>query len=307
MTLSVHPVAPAGIDVLAAGAVLWRAGAAGPELALVHRPGYDDWSFPKGKLSAGEAMPFAAVREVAEETGYGCRLGPVLGDVRYHVIEGSKLVRYWAAHACRGAFAANAETDQLRWVDLDTAAGLLSYERDRLLLGRFAEVAPPASVVLLVRHAKAGNRQQWTGDDADRPLSGSGRAQAARLDELLTLFGPDRIVSAPPLRCRQTMLPVAERLDLTPVAEPLFGEIDYWDDPAAGLARLCEFAAVPGVTAISSQGGVIPDLIASLAAGRRLPGVDPDDVPARKASTWVLTFGPDGLRAADYYPDPTAP
>ena len=105
MTLSLSPVDLAGIDVLAAGAVLWRPGPAGePELALVHRPRYDDWAFPKGKLERGEPMPFAAVREVAEETGYGCRLGALLGDVRYQVVEGSKVVRYWAAEARSGTF-----------------------------------------------------------------------------------------------------------------------------------------------------------------------------------------------------------
>ncbi len=307
MTLSIAPVGPAGFDVLAAGAVLWRAGADGPELALVHRPRYDDWAFPKGKLAAGETMPFAAAREVAEETGFECRLGARLGDVHYQVVEGDKLVRYWAAEACRGEFAANAETDELRWLDPGAAAELLSYEHDRVLLDRFVDIAPPTSVVVLVRHAKAGNRQQWTGDDADRPLSGTGRQQAAQLGELLPLFGPDRIVSAPPLRCHQTMQPVVERLGLTPAEEPLFGEIGYADDPGGGLARLRELAARPGVTVISSQGGAIPGMISALATDRELPGLDPDDVPARKASSWVLTFGPDGLRSADYYPDPTAP
>ena len=76
---------PTAADVLAAGAVLWRPGRHGVELALVHRPKYDDWSFPKGKLDAGETMPFAAVREIAEETGHASRLGPLLGDVRYAV------------------------------------------------------------------------------------------------------------------------------------------------------------------------------------------------------------------------------
>jgi len=299
-----------GIDVFAAGAVLWRNGAGGPELALVHRPRYDDWSFPKGKLDAGETMPFAAVREVAEETGFGCRLGALLGDVRYRVAEGNKLVRYWAAEACTaasgaGAFVPNDETDGLRWVDPDTAAELLSYQHDRVLLTRFTEIAPPRSVLLLVRHAKAGSRRHWNGDDSLRPLSGTGREQARNLSELLPLFGPDRLVSAPPLRCRQSVEPAAERLGLSVTDEPLLSESKYWVDPPAGSARLRELAEQPGVTVVCSQGGVIPDLVGALITGRRLAGVDPDDVPARKASTWVLTFGADGLRSADYLPDPT--
>src|ERR671926_733565 len=88
---------PEAAQVKASGGVVWRRGDAGIEVALVHRPKYDDWSFPKGKLDAGETMPFAAVREIAEETGQRSRLGPLLGDVRYAVPDGGKLVRYWAA------------------------------------------------------------------------------------------------------------------------------------------------------------------------------------------------------------------
>jgi 8-oxo-(d)GTP phosphatase len=306
VTLSIPPAGLAGVDVLAAGAVLWRTGTSGPQLALVHRPRYDDWSFPKGKLGAGEAMPFAAVREVAEETGFGCRLGALLGDVRYQVVDGSKLVRYWAAEARPGGgFVPNDETDELRWVDPCAAADLLSYGHDRDLLDRFTAVGPPASVLLLVRHAKAGSRHQWDGEDSLRPLSATGREQARHLADLLELFGPDRLCCAPPLRCRESLTPLADRLGLPITDETRLGEDGYWLDPAAALARLRELAGQPGVTAVGSQGGVIPDLVSSLVTGRPIAGVDPDDVSSRKASTWVLTFGADGLRSADYYPDPT--
>jgi 8-oxo-(d)GTP phosphatase len=307
MTVSLQPVGLAGIDVLAAGAVLWRTGADGPELALVHRPRYDDWGFPKGKLAADETMPAAAVREVTEETGYGCRLGPLLADVQYEVAEGSKLVRYWAGEARDGEFAPNHETDELRWLHPDAVDALLSYEHDRTLLRRFVDVGLPESVLLLVRHAKAGNRTSWNGEDSLRPLSGTGREQARRLAELLPLFGPDRLYSAPALRCRETVEPAAARLGLSITDEPSLGEDGYWADQPAGLARLRELADKPGVTVVSSQGGVIPEVIAALATGRHLPGVDPDDVPSRKASTWVLTFAAGELRTADYFPDPAGP
>jgi 8-oxo-dGTP pyrophosphatase MutT (NUDIX family)/phosphohistidine phosphatase SixA len=301
-----HVVEPTTADVLAAGAVLWRPGPRGVEIALVHRPKYDDWSFPKGKLDANETMPFAAVREIAEETGQAARLGPVLGDVRYTVPEGGKVVRYWTAESCGGDFTPGAETDELRWLDLAGAAELLSYRHDFELLERFAKIGPPRSVIALVRHAKAGSRNQWEGDDALRPLSGTGREQAQQLASLLSLFGPDRIVSAPPLRCRASVAPLAELLNLPVADEPLFGEDGYVLDPAAGLARLRELAATPGVTVVCSQGGVVPDLVGALSTGAHLPGVDPQDPPAKKGSTWLLTFGPDTeLRAADYYERPT--
>ena len=297
---------PAAADVLAAGAVLWRPGFHGTEIGLVHRPKYDDWSFPKGKLDAGETMPFAAVREIAEETGQAARLGPIVSDVRYSVPEGRKLVRYWAAEARGGEFVPGAETDELRWLDAAGAAELLSYPHDVEVLRRFAEIAPPFSVIALVRHAKAGSRSHWDGDDAMRPLSGSGKEQARQLTALLELFGPDRVVTAPPVRCRDTVAPLAERLGLPIDEEPLLGEAAYGEDPAAGLARLRELADVPGATVACSQGGAIPDLVGTLATAAGLPEVDPEDVPARKGSTWLLTFGPDAkLRAADYYERPT--
>jgi 8-oxo-dGTP diphosphatase len=297
---------PTAADVLAAGAVLWRPGTHGVEIALVHRPKYDDWSFPKGKLDPGETMPFAAVREIAEETGQASRLGPLLGDVRYAVPEGRKLVRYWAAEARGGGFTPGSETDELRWLDPARAAELLSYPHDLDVLRRFAQVGPPFSLVALVRHAKAGSRSQWDGDDALRPLSGSGQEQAWRLDGLLGLFGPDRVVTAPPVRCRDSVAPLADRLGLPITEEPLLGESGYQEDPAAGLAGVRAIAGVPGVTVACSQGGVIPHIVGALAAGAGLPGVDPDDVPARKGSTWLLTFGPDAtLRGADYYEHPT--
>lgn len=291
------------IDVRAAGAVVWRDSG---EIAVVHRPRYDDWSFPKGKLERGETMPFAAVREVAEETGLSTRLGPVLGDVRYTVPDGRKVVGYWSARACDGGFAPNEETDELRWVSPGHAAEMLSYLHDLDVLRRFAARGRPTSTIVLVRHAKAGSRAQWDGDDADRPLSSTGREQAVRLGGLLALFGPDRLLSAPPQRCRATIAPLASALGLPVDNEPLLGEGAYGDDPRAGLGRLLELAAVPGVTVVSSQGGVIPELVGALVkASPRPPAVDPSAVPSRKASTWVLGFEGSVLRSADYYSRPT--
>lgn len=289
-------------DVLAAGAVVWRPGPGGPEMALVHRPRYDDWAYPKGKLDKHETMPSAAAREVAEETGLTVRLGALLGDVRYPVPEGEKVVRYWAAQAVGGEFAPNDETDQLEWVDVDRAADQLSYRHDLEVLQRFVDIGPPTSTVVLVRHAKAGSRKNWQGEDLLRPLSGAGRRQAAALAPFLALLGPDRLVSAPPLRCRDTIAPLAELLGGAPIVdEPLLGEAGYHVDQEAGRQRLLELAAEPGVTLVNSQGGVIPDLVGGLAKNA---GIDPDDVPAKKASTWVLTFVDGEVRAADHYPPP---
>jgi 8-oxo-dGTP pyrophosphatase MutT (NUDIX family)/phosphohistidine phosphatase SixA len=304
---SANHMQPSPADVLGAGGVLWRArGRNAVELALVHRPRYDDWSFPKGKLDPGETMPFAAVREIKEETGQESRLAAILGDVRYDVAAGAKLVRYWDAEARGGEFTPGDEIDELRWLDPAAATELLSYRHDVGILDRFTELGPPFSVVALVRHAKAGSRSQWKDDDDLRPLSGAGREQAQQLARLLPLFGPDRLLAAPPLRCRQTIEPLAEVLGLPITEEPLFSEKNYWNEPAEALARLREIAAEPRVTVMSSQGGVIPDLVGTLVGAAGLPGIDPSDIQARKGSTWLVTFGRDTrLRSADYYERPT--
>lgn len=291
-----------GADVLAAGTVLWR----GEHVALVHRPRYDDWSLPKGKLERGESLAACAIRETWEETGLRARLGRRIGDVRYTVPEGRKLVRYWAAEALEEVdFVPNDEVDELRWVSPAEAARLVTYPHDAQVLDRFA---PPSTVLLVVRHAKAGSRNNWDGDDDLRPLSGDGRHQAEHLVGFLGLFGPERFHSATPVRCVDTLAPAAGAAPILP--EPLLGEEGYWADPAAGLDRFRTLLATPGVTALCSQGGVIPDVVAELleASGARPSGVPSPvekPVPSKKASTWVLTTGPDGgLRSADYYPTP---
>jgi 8-oxo-dGTP diphosphatase len=292
--------------VLAGGCVAWRPGADGPEVALVHRPRYDDWSLPKGKLERNETLRACAVRETAEETGLAVRLGARLGRVRYAGPTGPKEVHYWAAQVRGGEFTRNDEVDELYFLDLAKAARRLSYAHDAGVLHRFATIGVPESTVLLVRHAKAGSRKQWDGDDDLRPLSSTGHDQAHHLAAILPLFGPDRLASAPPIRCRDTMTPFAAAAGLPITTEPMLGEESYGADPEAGLQRLRALVAEPGVTVLCSQGGVIPDAVASLAEESEIDlGIDLDDVPSRKASTWVLTFGGGGLRAADYYPTPT--
>ena len=301
-------------EVLAAGAVLWRpggpAGPGGPdvEIALVHRPKYDDWSLPKGKLETGESLAQGAVREIEEETAVTPRLGPWLRDVRYTDPEGRpKLVRYWSAQACSStAFVPNHEVDELRWVPPADAADVLSYGHDVDVVQRFTELGPPPTVLLLVRHAKAGSRDKWDGDDALRTLSKSGRAQAQHIAELLRLFGPDRIMAAPLVRCRDTVGPLAAVLGVPVTAEPLLTEGSYGVDPDATLSRLRELAAEPGVTAVSSQGGVIPDVVAALARHATLPvGVDLDRAPpSKKGSVWVLGLRDGALVSADYVERP---
>ena len=129
--------APADDEVRAAGGLVLRHGLRGVrEVALVHRPKYDDWSFPKGKLNVGETDEEAAIREVHEETGLVAALGRELPSTRYRDSMGRpKVVRYWVMSPTGGHFEPNREVDELRWVPVDAAAEILTYDHDRELLG----------------------------------------------------------------------------------------------------------------------------------------------------------------------------
>jgi len=310
--------------VLAAGAVLWRTGRDGDvEVAVVHRPRYDDWSLPKGKLDTGETVPAAAVREVAEETGFDCVLGQLLSHCYYEVPAKSggmadKTVTYFGARALGGRFQPNAEVDTLRWLAPAAAREMLSYGTEITALDRFTELGTELTTVLLVRHAKAGKRDEWRGDDDLRPLSPAGNRQAEELRSMLPLFGPDSVHSAPRLRCVQTVRGIADDLGTSVTHEPLLSEEGYWDDPVAGLARLRALAAGGGTPLISSQGKVIPYLVGMLAERDGLPL---GELPNKKGSLWLLSFrrpgahdfdtdgsdndGAPHLVAASYLPPPT--
>jgi 8-oxo-dGTP diphosphatase len=128
----------AEVEVKASGGVVWRRREAGDvEIVVVHRPQYDDWSLPKGKLDAGESWEDAALREVDEEVGLRCRLGAELPPVAYTDHKGrAKVVRYWLMEPEDGAarFTPNDEVDEMRWVEVEDAAGLLSYPHDVALV-----------------------------------------------------------------------------------------------------------------------------------------------------------------------------
>ncbi|MCV2488915.1 NUDIX hydrolase [Geodermatophilus sp. YIM 151500] len=302
--------------VAAAGGVVWRPGPdGGIEAALVHRPKYDDWSLPKGKLDAGEHALVAAVREVEEETGLSVVVGRRSLRTHYPVEAGEKRVDYWLMRASGGGFTANHEVDELDWLAPQAAAERCTHEHDRAVIADLARTdVPREPALLLVRHGSAGDRSGWDGPDDTRPLDRKGRDQARRLAEVLPLFAPVAVMSAERTRCRDTVAPLAERLGLPVEPLPEMGEEEFAADPRSGLAaveRLLDRAGdgAPGVTVVCSQGGAIPSLLLALGvrreevAGRLHP-------PAAKGSVWVLGGRP-GALAADYYrnfrADPDAP
>ena len=131
---------------MAAGGVVSRAGPGGrEEIAIIHRPAYDDWTLPKGKLEGAETLEQACLREVEEETGLRCELGEPIGSTEYRDRKGRpKTVFYWRLRPLGGTFRPTEEVDELRWLTLEEALPLLTYERDRALL-RGAVATPRAS------------------------------------------------------------------------------------------------------------------------------------------------------------------
>jgi phosphohistidine phosphatase SixA/8-oxo-dGTP pyrophosphatase MutT (NUDIX family) len=308
-----------GLLIRAGGGVLWRPATAGPfgtadpggerggergiEIAIVHRQRYDDWSLPKGKLHEHEHPLLAACREVEEETGIAAVAGRRLPEQEYRLGPDRKLVDYWEMSLPPGDpadFTANDEVDQVRWVRPAEAGTWLSYDRDRDLVRAFLAVPRATAFLLLVRHAKAGDRGAWAGPDGLRPLEPAGHRQAEALRRTLRCFGPERVFASDNVRCVDTVRPLAGDLGVPVEAEPALTEQAYWDDPDRGLRRVQAIIGLGGRSVLSGQGGVIPDLVRTLAGDG---GVAVGSAHASKGSVWALSFVDGKLTAADYYPD----
>jgi 8-oxo-dGTP pyrophosphatase MutT (NUDIX family)/phosphohistidine phosphatase SixA len=272
----------------AAGGVLWRAstGGSGIEVALVHRPKYDDWSIPKGKLEIGEHPVIGGVREVAEETGYVGIPGRPLGEIRYFKDSTPKRVRFWAMKVASGEFTANDEVDQMMWLPPREAQRHLMHDRDQGILAGVDLEAVTTWPCLLVRHGSAGERATWQGDDRERPLDSLGDDQAQALVPLLSAYGIRRVLSADVLRCMETIGPYASHAQLPVESEPLLSEAGYAQQPDRALERLLEIicSGVPSV--VCSQGKTLPDLLT--AACIALNAAPPADPTVRKGGMTVL-------------------
>jgi 8-oxo-(d)GTP phosphatase len=294
--------------IRAAGGVVWRPAAGGPQVCVVHRPRYDDWSLPKGKLERGEHPLLAAVREVGEETGVVAVPQVRLDSVRYGMRDGTpKTVDYWSMRCVDvDPSLTTSEVDELSWMTVDEAALRLTYAHDVRVVRDFAQLPPVTAVCAVVRHATAGKRGTWSGPDGARPLDAQGREQAAALAPLLALLRPVRLASATPVRCVQTLEPLAELLDLPIEADSSFDEPRPGQHPdenaLAAAARLLELATSDGGSlAVCSQGKVLPDALA------RLLGEDPavrsaaDRFATPKGDGWLVAFSGDRAVAADRF------
>jgi len=290
-------------DIRAAGAVLWRPGRTGNEVALIHRCRYDDWSFPKGKCEPGEHVLATAVREVNEETGIRVILGRWLGQSRYPSLGRVKRVDFWAARPAdpdaSSGFIPNDEVDAMDWLPVPAARGRLSYQRDASRLAEFA--AGPASTVpiILLRHASAGSKRVWPGDDLARPLDARGAADAERLAGLLASFGPCRVISSAAERCVATVRPFAA---LTGVAIEIDAEFTVQQPGQVSpgqLKRAGQIVDDGQATIICAHGENLPLLLQAIC--ERLDAAPPAGPPLRKAAWWVLHTAGGALAGAERY------
>lgn len=289
--------------VRAAGGVVWRPSGDGVEVCVVHRPRYDDWSLPKGKLDPGEHPLTAAVREVAEEADVRGVPQVRLPLVHYLMRDGApKVVEFWSMRAAgTGGFQPQTEVDDVRWLPLGEATRLLSYPHDVRVLGDFAALPPVTAMVGIVRHAQAGKRGTWSGPDTARPLDTSGQAQADALAELLAFIRPVRLFSAAPRRCVQTLQPLAELLDRPVEVDSAFDEPapgqDTVENALAAAGALLDLARTGGSVVVCSQGKVISEALARLTALAD-PAEPPQDFETGKGTGWLLAFAAERLVGA---------
>jgi 8-oxo-dGTP diphosphatase len=246
--------ARAGID--AAGALVWRVEGGRLEVLLVHRPRYDDWSWPKGKLEGGEDPVTCAWREVLEETGRQVVIGRPLPRVAYPLATGRiKAVYYWAARLAEDsdhpalcarapvAIASRREVDRTAWLPVDAALRRLSRPTDRVPLLKLRDFYEAGKLdtraVVIMRHAQAEPRTKWTKPDGARPLTAGGRARARAEAPLLAALGVRQAVSSPWLRCRSTVRPFADRARLKVATSRALTETEGKAHPerAMGLMR----------------------------------------------------------------------
>lgn len=294
---------PRTATVEAAGALVWRVRTGRLQVALVHRPRYKDWSWPKGKLDRGEVVPTAAWREVAEETGQDVVLGIPLPPLEYRLSDGRrKHVHYWAAQVAGREDAAalrarppvprasRDEIDEVRWFDVEAAAARLTRAADRAplvaLVAAHAKGRLDTRALVVARHGSARKRHAWDGDEASRPLTPGGRRQAAALVPVVSAFGAARVVTSPWQRCLTTAQPYAAAAQLPLEHLGALTEHGHQVDPDAASEVVTDLLHRAQDVLLCTHRPVLPTVVATLAAHARrtareaLPSSDPYLKPA---------------------------
>ncbi len=277
---------PSTTVVEAAGALVWRVRTGRLQVALVHRPRYRDWSWPKGKLDPDETVVAAAWREVAEETGHDVVLGVPLPPLEYTLSDGRlKRVHYWAAQVAGRDDAAalrarppvprasRDEIDQVRWYDVEAAAARLTRPGDRAplvaLVAAHAKGRLDTRAVIVARHGTAKRRSTWPDGEESRPLTPVGRRQAAHLVPVVSAFGAVRVVTSPWRRCVETAQPYASGAQVPIENVAALSEHGHAHAPQDVAALVGELLQWPGDSLLCTHRPVLPTVMQALAAHAR--------------------------------------
>ncbi|WP_151525484.1 NUDIX hydrolase [Serinicoccus kebangsaanensis] len=256
--------------VRAAGVLPVRTHEGALQVALVHRPKYDDWSWPKGKLDRGEDYPVTAVREAWEETGMRVRVRAPLPAARYRLAGGAdKLVHYWVGEVLDASGGLEHEVDEVVWLPVGPAADKLTYERDReqleAVVARHDASTADTWSLLVVRHAQAVPRSEWSSADPRRPLSGAGRRRSAgRVRALLGAYAPEVLLSSPSVRCVDTLVPFATAAGLPLTTKKGLSEEGFEADPGKLAKHLGRVLDRGVATALCTHGPLLADLVGTL-------------------------------------------
>jgi 8-oxo-dGTP diphosphatase len=277
--------------IIAAGAVVTRAGLNGPEFLLVHRDYREDWTFPKGKVESGEHVLGAAVREVREETGYAIELGVPLPTQTYKIEGRIKDSHYWLAKLLSGTFVPNDEVDEIAWLPFEEAAKKLTYEHDVDVL-KAAAAAKSTIPMIVLRHTQSVKRAEWAVSveslnepDAYRPLTSVGRIQASILVSALAAYGISELHSSDSVRCRDTVGPYATSRSLSITLEPSLSEEQHVASPQNASARASELAGIDTAFVLCTHRPVLPTVMEALASKFDL------EIEVKKAFDPALTPG----------------
>jgi len=273
--------------ILAAGAVLWRKGEKKKiEVLIIHRPKYDDWTFPKGKAEIGEPLIACAYREVLEETNIETAFGPYLGEVEYLTNDGKKKVSFWSAKVIKEKeFNPNAEVDQLKWVEVTKVKELLTLNTDKKILEQFLQIEPETKPLILLRHAKAVTRDEWQGEDDDRPLDSYGQNQAKRLLAMYQVFNLEQIHSSDAVRCYDTVVAIAKSLNVKLEVTGKLSESTFKKDKEKAFDYAKDLMKLNESILLCSHNPILPKMLNKLT---KKSEVDADEGKLLPADGWVI-------------------
>lgn len=283
--------------IVAAGAILWRREKDELKVLVIHRDRYDDWSWPKGKLDKHEHVSAAAIREIKEETGLKVHLGLKLAVVEYKVDKVKKYVHYWAAEVTDAMlkaqkFVPDDEVGSFEWLSVKAAKKKLTYKHDLLPLERLVELEESGELktrpLIVLRHAKATPRDQWSKGEATRPLLPVGAVQAVGLADVLAAYGPRLVISSRWKRCMETVTPFVAKFRITLIERSQLSELGAKNGPQRTKKLIHKQIDRGRAFVLCSHRPTFPTIVEALSQYA--------DKPTRKKLAEILT-----LKPGDFY------